>query len=141
MALAVDSDEAALPSLETVLLSAEDEVRLDQSYCTIGGDTPQDVQIPRFDAFPSYQRTQRKVGRVTHSTATWRVVRAYRRMQDAERYSNIPRQSQIQTLDDDPAQTCPQHMEPEESLSDNELKFQSSRTVSELEETEMANRY
>lgn len=133
----IDKDIASLPSLETVLLSREEEERLDQSYCTIGGDTPQDVQIPRFDAFPSYQRGQRKVSRVAHSTVTQRVVRAYRRMQDREVYSTMPPQIQADVTDDDPTSMGRQAAEGDIIPSDEDSVVQSSGTVAALKETKM----
>ena len=36
----IDEETASLPSLESVVLSREDEEQLNQSYCTIGGDSP-----------------------------------------------------------------------------------------------------
>ena len=96
----MDRHIASLPLLETVLLSREEEEQLDQSYCTIGGDAPQDVQIPRFDAFPSYQRGQRKVSKVGHSTTTQRIVHAYQCMQDRDLYSTVPSPSTAAALEE-----------------------------------------
>jgi hypothetical protein len=124
-----------------VLLSREDEERLDQSYCTIGGDTPQEVQIPRFDAFPSYQRGERKISRVAHSMATQRVVRAYGRMQDRDLYSTMPRQSQAGILDDDPVQKGLQQAEAGENPSDEDSTLQPSGTIAAQGEARMPQRH
>jgi ATP-dependent DNA helicase MPH1 len=137
----IDENVAVLPSLESVLLSREDEERLDQSYCTISGDTPQDVQIPRFDTFPSYQRGQRRISKVTHSTATRRVVGAYGRMQDRNLYSTVPRQSQADILDEDPVEKGLDHSEDEENPLDEDSTLPSSGSVAVLEETEMRQRH
>jgi ATP-dependent DNA helicase MPH1 len=133
----IDEDIASLPLLETVLLSHEDEERLDQSYCTIGGDTPQEVQIPRFGAFPSYQRRQRKVSRVAHSTATQRVVRAYGRMPDRDLYSKMQTQSRAYMPDEDPVQQDLPHVEAEENPSDEDPTPHSSGVVAAMEENEI----
>ena len=136
----IDEDTASLPSLETVLLSPEDEERLDQSYCTIGGDTPQDVQVPRFDAFPSYQRGQRKISQVVHSAATRRIVQAYKRMQDRNLYSTLPNQSQADMLDNDRVQTGLQNPEAKRKPSDEDSNLQSSGTIAALEDDQMPQR-
>ena len=138
---AVDEDIASLPSLDSVLLSREDEERLDQSYCTIGGDTPQDVQIPRFDAFPSHQRGHQKFSRVAHSRATQRVVHAYQNMQDSGRYNTMPRQSQSDVLEDEAVKEILQHLELKEIVTDKDPALDSSGTLTGLEEVQVPNRY
>ena len=139
--LSMDEDIASLPSLKSVLLSREDEERLDQSYCTIGGDTSQDVQIPRFDAFPSHQRRQQKFSRVAHSTATQRVVHAYRNMHDPDRYKTMPRQSQSDVLEDEAVQEILQHLGHEGIVIDEAPALDSSGTVTGLEEIQVQHRY
>jgi hypothetical protein len=113
----IDQDIASLPSLETVLLSREDEEELDQSYCTISGDTPQEVRIPRLDTLPSCQRGQQITSRVAHSTAAQRVVRAYGRMQNRDLYSIMPPQTEADWLDNDTVQDDLLHAEVEENPS------------------------
>jgi ATP-dependent DNA helicase MPH1 len=133
----IDEDIALLPSLETVLLTREDEEELDHSYCTIGGDAPQEVQIPRLDAFPSCQRGQQQVSRVTHSTATQRVVRAYRRIQNRDLYSTLPPQTGADLLDNDTVQEDLLHAECEENPSEEDLILHSTGTVAASEESEI----
>lgn len=137
----VDEDVASLPSLETVLLSREDEEELDQSYCTIGGDTPQEVQVPRLDAFPSCQRGQQRVGLVAHSTATQRVVRAYRRIQNRDLYSAMPHRIEADSLGSDAAQEDLLHAEAEENPSDEDSIPLSTGTVASSEESQIQQRH
>ena len=85
-----DLDLAELPTLGDVLLSKEDEERLDHQYCNIGGDEPQYVQTPRVDAFPSLQRRDRKTSKIPHSARTKRLVQTFDSMQDSFKYTARP---------------------------------------------------
>ena len=63
-----------VPSLSEVLLTVSDEKELERSYQDVGGDTPQIVDLPRFDAFPTLQRTLRRTKHCRHGRATKRLV-------------------------------------------------------------------
>ena len=71
-----------IPSLDSVLLTASEEKELEKTYLDIGGDTPQTVQVPRLDAFPSLQRILRCSKRIGHGKATKSVVSLLGRMHD-----------------------------------------------------------
>ncbi|MCJ1409595.1 3'-5' DNA helicase [Ptychographa xylographoides] len=67
-------DLEPIPSLESVLLSATDQTRLERRYLDVGGETPQMVVAPRMDAFPGLQRTLRRTKHVRHGRPTQRLV-------------------------------------------------------------------
>ena len=67
-------DVEDIPSLSEVLLTASDEKELERSYQDVGGDTPQIVDLPRFDVFPALQRTLRRTKHCRHGRATKRLV-------------------------------------------------------------------
>ena len=77
----IDIVAAALPPLESVLLSDQEETELDQRYCNVGGTIPQYVQRPRLDAFPASQRMVRPTSKVGHSRLTHKLVQCLDTMQ------------------------------------------------------------
>ena len=103
-----DLDLAELPALGDVLLSKEDEDRLEHQYCNIGRDEPQYVQIPRMDAFPGLQRRDRKTSRIPHSARTKRLVQTFDAMQDSSKYTARPMPSNLH-LSQPEAQTGSDH--------------------------------
>lgn len=86
--VALDREEAALPSLETVLLKPEEEVALDERYAQVAGHEPQYVQAVSLCAFPQSQRRLCRVGlaRLKHSELTKKLVGAIRKMHDPDRH-------------------------------------------------------
>ncbi|MCJ1226083.1 3'-5' DNA helicase [Toensbergia leucococca] len=64
----------SIPTLDEVLLTASEEKELERSYLDVGGDTPQIVEVPRFDAFPEVQRVLRKTKHVGHGRTTRSTV-------------------------------------------------------------------
>ena len=64
-----------IPALETVVLTLAEEKDLERRYLDVGGDTPQMVEVPRLDAFPSCQRHLGTTKSVKHGHVTKRVVR------------------------------------------------------------------
>lgn len=71
-------ETADLPSLDNILLSPTDILNLERKYCTINGSDCQDIQGPRFSAFPHLQHTLRPTQSVDHSQVTRRFVTAMR---------------------------------------------------------------
>ena len=69
-----------VPALETVLLTLAEERDLERRYLDVGGDTPQIVEVPRLDAFPSRQRRLGTTKFVRHGHVTKRVVRVLHTM-------------------------------------------------------------
>ncbi|MCJ1242990.1 3'-5' DNA helicase [Trapelia coarctata] len=65
---------APIPPLEAVLLTAAEQRDHEHTYLDVGGDTPQIVEAPRMDAFPSLQRSLRYTKHLKHGKATRRVV-------------------------------------------------------------------
>ncbi|KAL8741637.1 MAG: hypothetical protein Q9190_005784 [Brigantiaea leucoxantha] len=63
-----------IPSLNDVLLTVQEQEELERRYLDIAGDAPEIVDVPRVDAFPSLQRSQRPVHRIGHSRNTKRTV-------------------------------------------------------------------
>ena len=63
-----------VPSLEEVLLTANEERVFEKKYLDIRGDEPQLVEPPRLDAFPELQRTQQQTKHVAHGTLAKRTV-------------------------------------------------------------------
>ena len=67
-------DVEDIPSLGEVLITASEEKELERSYQDVGGDTPQIVDLPRFDTYPALQRTLRRTKYCRHGRATKRLV-------------------------------------------------------------------
>ena len=75
----------SVPLLDEIILNAIEEKELERRYLDVGGDTPQIVEAPRVDAFPTLQRSLRKTKKVMHGRATKRVVTMLQKMH------NIPK--------------------------------------------------
>ncbi|KAL9623793.1 MAG: hypothetical protein Q9160_002024 [Pyrenula sp. 1 TL-2023] len=71
-----ETETADLPSLDNVLLSPTDMLNLEQSYCFTNGSDCEDIEGPRFSAFPHLQCTLRPTQSVGHSQVTRRFVTA-----------------------------------------------------------------
>ena len=71
---------APIPSLESILLTAEEEKFLDRAYLDVGGSDPQVVEAPRLSAFPTLQRTFRPTRFIGHSRTTKKIVGALKAM-------------------------------------------------------------
>lgn len=72
------TETASLPPLETVLLSPDDILRLEQRYCAIHGSDLEYIHAPRIGASARLQRTFRPTHWVGHGRATGRLVSALR---------------------------------------------------------------
>lgn len=77
-----------IPTLDEVLLTAAEQNEFVRSYLNIGDDTPQIVEIPRLDAFPELQRSQRPTKHITHGRATTRFVNMLGSMRNASEKAN-----------------------------------------------------
>ncbi|MCJ1354633.1 MAG: 3'-5' DNA helicase [Icmadophila ericetorum] len=64
-----------LPPLESVLLTVAETRQLERTYLDVGGDSPQIVQVPKLDVYPSLQRSLRPKKLVKHGRATKSVVK------------------------------------------------------------------
>ena len=71
------SEIAELPPLDKVLLSASDQLKLEERYCTISGSDVEFISAPKFNSFPRLQRQLRPVNNVRHGSATCRLVNAF----------------------------------------------------------------
>lgn len=72
-----------IPSLDEVLLTAAEQNEFIRSYLNIGDDAPQVVEIPKLDAFPDLQRSQRPTKHIKHGRATIRFVGMLESMRNA----------------------------------------------------------
>ena len=73
-----------VPPLSEVLLTASDEKELERTYQDVGGDTPQIVDLPRFDTFPTLQRVLRRTKHCRHGRATKRLVKLLNTMHNMD---------------------------------------------------------
>lgn len=83
----IDTPEP-IPSLDEVLLTAAEQNEFARSYLNIADDTPQVVEIPRLDAFPDLQRSQRPTKHIKHGRATTRFVNMLGSMRNASVKAN-----------------------------------------------------
>ena len=80
-----EEETEAVPSLETVLLSKQEEQILQQTFQNAGGgDEVATLPIPRLDVFPICQRRLGRTSLVKHSQATERMVRTLAAMRDVD---------------------------------------------------------
>ncbi|MCJ1451891.1 3'-5' DNA helicase [Mycoblastus sanguinarius] len=82
-----------LPSLEELLLTPAQEREFERKYLDIKGDTSQVVELPRNDAFPSFQRVLRPIKHVCHGRSTQGMAKMLGSMRNMpedinERYNN-----------------------------------------------------
>ena len=63
-----------LPPLDEVLLTSQEERIFEKKYLDVRGDEPQIVEVPRVDAFPELQRTERPWRHISHSRVTQNTV-------------------------------------------------------------------
>lgn len=77
-----DAEVAPLPSLDQVVLTAEEEDQLDQRYVRLAGKQDEFIQFVRFGAFPEQQRRLGKTHAVKHSRATKSLVKALKAMRE-----------------------------------------------------------
>jgi ATP-dependent DNA helicase MPH1 len=90
----LDTTTAALPSLDSVLLTAREVRILDQTYCQVAGDEPQFVQIPKLFS-PSTQRKPRPIVDVRHSRVTRNLTGAFGAMREPRRDWTTPTESEL----------------------------------------------
>ena len=72
------STTVPVPRLEEVLLTSDEERLFERKYLDIRGDEPQLVELPRVDAYPKLQRTERPKKDVAHSSVTQNTVKMLR---------------------------------------------------------------
>ena len=89
----LDQEIAVPPALSDIILSKEDETQLELRYRNVGGTEVQYVCHARLDAFPRLQRQLRPTHTIGHSRLTHNLVKAFADMQDPNRYSRLPRNS------------------------------------------------
>lgn len=77
-----------IPSLDEVLLTTAEQNEFICSYLNVGDDAPQVVDIPRLDAFPELQRSQRPTKYIKHGRATIRFVNMLGSMRNASVKTN-----------------------------------------------------
>ncbi|KAI4217256.1 MAG: hypothetical protein LQ351_000565 [Letrouitia transgressa] len=63
-----------IPPLDDVLLTREDQRDLERRYLDIKGDTPEVVDVPHLDRFPSLQRLSRPTRYVEHGRTAKRAI-------------------------------------------------------------------
>lgn len=86
-------ETASLPSLDSVILSPDDSLKLEQRYCQIQGPDLEYFQIPRFGAFFRLQRNFRPFQSVGHGQLTGRLVAALGR-KESLRYPTLCREKE-----------------------------------------------
>ncbi|RMZ86737.1 hypothetical protein DV736_g6037, partial [Chaetothyriales sp. CBS 134916] len=91
----LDTVIAAVPALETVLMTAEQETQFDNQYRQVSGTEPQYIQVVRFDAFPESQQKLQKTYLIGHSRYTKNIALMIRRMNDPERDWKRPTEEDI----------------------------------------------
>jgi len=89
-----DARPAALPSLDSVLLTPAEDQILEQTYAQVAGEENQFVQVPRLHA-PETQRKQRPVVEVQHSRATKNLTDAFGSMRTPRRVWTTPSEFDI----------------------------------------------
>ncbi|KAL8873694.1 MAG: hypothetical protein Q9174_000878 [Haloplaca sp. 1 TL-2023] len=72
----------SLPELKDVLLGFSEQRELERRYLDVGGESPESVEHPRMDAFPSLQREMRPTSNVPHGQLTTRTVQLLGKMHD-----------------------------------------------------------
>ena len=80
----LDLEEAALPTLQDVLLSSEEHVRLEQMYQQVDGTEPVYVTAPRLYAYPEAQRFVHTASNVKHSKWTKMIARIFSNAYDLD---------------------------------------------------------
>lgn len=95
-----------IPSLDEVLLTAEEQNELNRKYLNVEDETEQLVDVPRLDVFPDLQRTQRPTKLIKHGRATARFVEMLGSMQNASMmpdswYSARPRSEDREGLSEE----------------------------------------
>ena len=69
-----------IPNLHDVLLTPQEEALLERRYLDITDDVTQDVEVPRLNRYPQFQRYNRPTVKVAHGTLTKRVVQSLNSM-------------------------------------------------------------
>ncbi|MCJ1424091.1 3'-5' DNA helicase [Sticta canariensis] len=88
-----------IPSLDEVLLTTAEQNEFVRSYLNIEDDAPQVVDIPRLDAFPDLQRSQRPTKDIKHGRATSRFVNMLGLMRNASVRANSWYSRRLQSED------------------------------------------
>ncbi|RMZ78743.1 hypothetical protein DV737_g3761, partial [Chaetothyriales sp. CBS 132003] len=94
----LDTVIAAVPALETVLMTAEQEKQFDNQYRQISGTEPQYIQVVRFDAFPESQQELQKTYLIGHSRYTKNITSTIKKMNDAEREWKRPTEEDMMQM-------------------------------------------
>jgi ATP-dependent DNA helicase MPH1 len=84
-----DAQPAALPSLDSVLLTLAEDQILEQTYAQVAGEENQYVQVPRLHA-PETQRKERPVVDIQHSRVTRNLIDAFGSMRRPHRDWTAP---------------------------------------------------
>lgn len=90
----LDMRTAALPSLDSVLLTDAEGRTLDKTYAQVHGDEDQLIQIPKLHA-PTTQRKPRPVVNVQHSRTTKNLTDAFGSMRNPHRDWTTPSEFDI----------------------------------------------
>lgn len=88
-----------IPTLDEVLLTTAEQNEFVRSYLNIEDDAPQVVDIPRLDAFPDLQRSQRPTEHIKHGRATSRFVNMLGLMRNASVRANSWYSRRLQSED------------------------------------------
>ncbi|KAL9611532.1 MAG: hypothetical protein Q9167_003816 [Letrouitia subvulpina] len=88
-----------IPPLDDVLLSKAEQRELERRYLDIKGDTPEIVDVPHLDSFPSLQRLGRPTRFVKHGRMTNRAISMLMNMHKFTEAHHVDYETQL-TLED-----------------------------------------
>ncbi|KAI4163832.1 MAG: hypothetical protein LQ342_002605 [Letrouitia transgressa] len=88
-----------IPPLDDVLLTRADQRDLERRYLDIKGDTPEIVDVPHLDRFPSLQRLRRPTRFVEHGRMTKRAISMLMNIHELTEADHLDYETQL-TLED-----------------------------------------